>query len=214
MTEHDPNEENHNVEDSYESAADSYKETTPPLDEAKTEQDPRDAKIAELESANAQIKDQAIRALAEAENARKRAVKDREDAGKFAVSKFARDLLSVADNLRRALDAMPKDADETTKNLIAGIEATERELLGAFDRNGIQKIEPIGETFDPNAHEVMFEIPAPQGQPAGTILQVMEAGYLLNGRVIRPARVGVARDDGQGTANDQSRPGSKINLDA
>jgi molecular chaperone GrpE len=205
-------EDNTSSEENYDSAADGY-DTNGEIPLENLGPDPRDAKIAELEAANAQIKDQAMRALAEAENARKRAVKDREDASKFAVSGFARDLLSVADNLRRALDAMPKEADDTIKNLITGIEATEREMLGVFERNGLRKIEPLNQPFDPNQHEVMFEMPS-GGQPPGTILQILEPGYTLNGRVLRPARVGVARDEGQGSASEQSRPGGQINLDA
>lgn len=209
---HNPAPEDNNAfDENYESAADAYEESTIPLENLGT--DPKDAEIVRMKEEIAQIRDQAMRALAEAENTRRRAQKDREDASKFAISGFARDLLSVADNLRRALNAMPQEADETLKNLISGIEATEREMLGVFERNGIKKIEPLNQPFDPNLHEVMFEMPS-GGQPVGTILQVMEAGYMLNGRVIRPARVGVARDEGQGNANDQSRPGGQINLDA
>lgn len=165
------------------------------------------AVIGALQAELAQTKDQALRAVAEAENTRKRAAKDKEDASKFGISKMARDLLSVADNLRRALDAMPEDAD---KNMIKGIEATERELLSVFDRNGIKKIEPMHIPFDPNQHEVMFETPH-DGHPAGTVTQIMEPGYALNGRILRPARVGVAKDEGQGAGD---RPGGSVNLDA
>lgn len=166
------------------------------------------AVIGALQAELDQTKDQALRAVAEAENTRRRAKQDKEDASKFAVSKMARDLLSVADNLRRALDAMPEDADP---NMIKGIEATERELLNAFERHGIQKLEPLHVPFDPNMHEVMFETPS-QGHPPGTVTQIMEPGYMLNGRVLRPARVGVARDEGQGTGDD--RPGGQVDLDA
>lgn len=146
------------------------------------------------------MKDQAARALAEAENTRRRARKEREDAGKYAISGFAKDLLDVSDNLRRALDAIPEDMLESEprlKNLVDGIEATERTLLKSFDKNGIEKLEPLDEPFNPNFHEVMFEAPVP-GKAAGLVMQVVEPGYILNGRILRPARVGVTKDDGSG----------------
>jgi len=151
--------------------------------------------VAALQSEIAAMKDQMLRALAEAENTRRRAQKEREDAGKYAVTSFARDMLNVADNFRRALDAVPAEmraADDQVKNLLAGVEATEKELLSIFERHGIKKINPMGEIFDPNFHEVMFEADDPS-KPGGTITQVLDAGYVLNGRLLRPARVGVAK---------------------
>lgn len=165
-------------------------------------------KIAELEGQVATARDQAMRALAEAENTRKRAQKDREDASKYGISGFARDLLSVADNLRRALDSMPKDNEELS-GIVAGIEATERELLRAFEKNGVKAIDPEGEIFSPNYHEVMVEIPG-TGQPGGTIIQVMEKGYILHDRLLRPARVGVAKDEG----GEPPPQAGSVNLDA
>lgn len=163
-------------------------------------------------------KDQMMRALAEAENTRTRAKKDREDASKFAISGFAGDLLSVSDNLRRALDAVPEDlieADVRVKNLLDGIEATERELIRTFEKNGIEKVAPeAGQPFDANFHEVMFEAPG-TGQPAGAIIEVIETGYVLNGRLLRPARVGVAKDEGQEpTTPPSEEPGSQIDTEA
>jgi molecular chaperone GrpE len=158
------------------------------------------ARIEALQAELAQMKDQALRALADAENARKRAVKEREDAGKYAIASFAKDLVSVADNLRRALEAIPAEAmgtDPHLKNLNDGVEATERDLLKSFEKNGIKKLNPVGEIFNPNFHEVMFESPG-SGKPPGTIVQVIETGYMLNDRLLRPARVGVAKDEGQG----------------
>ena len=153
---------------------------------------------AELE----QVKDALMRALADADNTRKRAVKDRQDAGKFAVAGFARDMLDISDNLRRALDAIPAELIEEhpqVKNLQEGVEGTEKLLLATFEKNGIKRLDPAGQIFDPNFHEVMFEAPIP-GQPAGTIIEVLEVGYMLNERLLRPARVGVVKDDGQGGA--------------
>ena len=197
----------------------SFADDAVPLDGAEevTADNALESRIAELEAENAQLKDQALRALAEAENARRRAVKDREDAGKFAISSFVRDILPVADNLRRALDSIPADVVEAEPRLVnvtGGIEATERELLKGFEKNGLERLSPEGEVFDPNKHEVMLEMPS-GGQPAGTVLQVMEVGYSLNGRILRPARVGVAKDEGQGSASrDDSRPGSAVNTEA
>lgn len=157
------------------------------------------ARIKTLETELDATKDKMLRSVAEAENTKRRALKERDDAQKFSISSFAKDILPVADNLRRALDAMPEEAknNEQMANLIEGIEATERELLRAFERHGLKKLEPMDAIFDPNFHEVMFEAPMPL-KPAGTVIQVMETGYTLHERLIRPARVGVVKDDGQG----------------
>ncbi len=163
-------------------------------------------RITSLEEELASTKDHMMRAVAEAENGRKRALKEREDASKFAVSSFSRDLLSVADNLRRALDATPAELLEQhpqLKSLIDGIEATERELLRGFTKHGIQKTEPLGEIFDPNFHEVMFETPMPDKQ-SGVIIQVIEPGYTLSGRILRPARVGIVKSDNSNASPPES----------
>jgi molecular chaperone GrpE len=154
-------------------------------------------KIRTLQDELDKAKDHMLRVLAEAENTRKRAIRERDEAGKYAVAGFAREMLDVADNLRRGLEAVPADlaADPRAQALVQGIEATERALLKSFERNGIRKLEPLGEIFNPNFHEVMFETPA-GGKPAGTVIQVIEAGYMLGERLLRPARVGVAREDG------------------
>lgn len=173
-------------------------------------------KIATLENDLSKTKDALLRAVAEAENARKRAVKDREDASKFAVSRFSKDILSVADNLRRALDSVPADMLEQNpqiKNLTDGIDATERELLHAFEKHGIQKIEPLDTPFNPNFHEVMFEAPIPD-KPNGTVIQVIEPGYTLNGRILRPARVGVAKNENTAQANSSGDTGQTIDTEA
>lgn len=154
-----------------------------------------EARVAELEARLAEMNDKALRALAEADNTRKRMEKERQDTVKFAVSSFARDLLSVADNLGRALAAIPPEQrtqDGPLKTIFTGVEATERELLRVLENNGIKKIDPQGQLFDPNLHEVMFEIDAPDQKP-GTILQVMEPAYTIHDRLLRSARVGVAK---------------------
>tara|TARA_B100001989_G_scaffold249700_1_gene225485 strand:- start:1223 stop:1918 length:696 start_codon:yes stop_codon:yes gene_type:complete len=175
-------------------------------------------RIDELEKQLAMTKDQMIRAVAETENIRKRSQREKEDARKFALNSFARDLLNVADNLRRALDATTDgDMSDPTyiKNMVTGVEATERELLKIFQQNGIEKLEPIDQPFDPNFHEVMFEAPVTD-KPTGTIIQVIEPGYVLNGRILKPARVGVSRNDSPGqTASDgDASPGGTIDTEA
>jgi molecular chaperone GrpE len=152
-------------------------------------------RVAKLEAEVASLKDQLLRAMAETENTRRRAQRDREDASKYAVSSFAKDLVSVADNLRRALEAVPpegREKDEMLKSLAVGVEATERQLLGAFERAAIKKVDPTGEPFDPNFHQVMFEIEN-TGKPAGTVVQVLQPGYTIHGRLLREAMVGVAK---------------------
>ncbi len=158
-----------------------------------------EARIEQLEGELAQAKDQMLRALAEAENTRKRGLKDREEAGKYAIMKFARSLLDVADNFSRALEAVTpemKAENAQITPILEGIEATGRELEKSFENNGINKIIPKDdEVFNPNFHEVMFEVPG-TGKPPGTIMQVIETGYVIHDRLLRPARVGVAKDDG------------------
>ena len=151
--------------------------------------------LAASQAEAAALKDQLLRALAETENVRRRAQRDREEAGKYVITAFARELVGVADNLRRAITAIPPEAlanDEALKNLAAGVELTERQLLTAFERFQLRKIEPLGEKFDSNLHQAMFELPA-EGQPTGTVLQVLQPGYVLHDRLIRPAMVAVAK---------------------
>jgi len=153
-----------------------------------------EARVAQLEAELAGYKDRLLRALAEAENTRRRAQREREDASKYAITGFAKDLLSAADNLRRALDSLPESEarDERTRSLLAGVAATERELLSVFGRHGIRRIDPPGERFDHNFHQAIFEAERAD-QPAGTIVEVLQPGYVLNDRLLRPAMVGVAK---------------------
>jgi molecular chaperone GrpE len=174
-------------------------------DNAETEGDaldPSQAKaiIQALQAELETTKDQAVRAVAEAENTRRRAKKERDDMAKFAVTKFAKDMLDISDNLRRALEAVPADlleAEPRIKNVLDGVSVTEATLLKTFAKHGITKIEPMDEPFNPNFHEVMFEAPVP-GKAGGIVMQVLEPGYLLHDRLIRPARVGITKDDGTG----------------
>ncbi|HXR85490.1 MAG TPA: nucleotide exchange factor GrpE [Stellaceae bacterium] len=165
-------------------------------------QSPAEAAAAELvdrlnksEAELAETKDKLLRALAETENLRRRAQREREDASKYAAANFAKDMLDVADNFRRALASIDPASlqDERAKALIEGVAATERALLAAFERHGIKRIEPeIGERFDPNLHEAMFEVPG-TGKPGGSIVQVVQTGYRMHDRLLRPAMVGVAK---------------------
>ena len=149
----------------------------------------------DYEAEIAELNDKLLRTLAEGENLRRRAQREREETAKFAIAGFARDVLGVGDNLRRALETLPDGSlaeDDPMKPFIEGVELTERELLGILERHGVEKIDPAGRKFDHNLHEAMFEVPTTEAQP-GTVVQVVEPGYVLNGRLLRAARVGVAK---------------------
>jgi len=155
-----------------------------------------DAQIAELESQVNDLRDRLLRAVADAENTRKRAERDKQDASKYAMTSFARDVLSVGDNMRRAIDTLSDDdranAPEPVRNLIEGVEMTEREFLSVMERHGVKAINPHGEKFDPNLHQAMFEAPDPT-RPAGTVMEVVATGYVIGDRLLRPAMVGVSK---------------------
>jgi len=152
------------------------------------------AKLSSMETSLAQSNDQLLRSVAEMDNLRKRSIREREDASKYAVTSFAKDLLDVADTFARALQAIPPELrdDPKVSILVQGIEATEKSFLSCFSKNGIRKIDPLDEPFNPHFHEVMFESPV-AGKATGTIIQVIESGYVINDRLLRPARVGVAK---------------------
>jgi molecular chaperone GrpE len=144
----------------------------------------------------AELKDKLLRTLAEMENLRKRTAREAADARAYGVASFAGDMLGVADNMRRALDAvspqMRASAEPGVRALIDGVELTERELLKALERNGVRQFTPRGEKFDPNLHQAMFEVPNPS-VPAGSIVEVVQPGYMIGERVLRPAMVGVSK---------------------
>ncbi len=169
---------------------------------------PLDEQVKRAEAETADLKDRLLRALAETENVRRRAERERTDATKYGVTQFARDLLDVADNLRRAIDSLPEAQvrDDVTRNLLQGVAATERALLAAFERHGIKRIDPKGERFDHNFHQAIFEAEN-TGKPAGTVVEVLQPGYVLHDRLLRPAMVGVAKgepkpDRGNGSPDD------------
>ena len=152
-----------------------------------------DEQPTDLAAENAALREQVLRYAAEAENTKRRAEREANDARAYAITKFARDLLGVADNFSRALQHAPREAeDPAVKNLVLGLEMTERELLQAFERNGLKKVDPAqGSKFDPNLHQAMME-EAAAGVPGGAVVRVLQAGYELYGRIVRPALVVVA----------------------
>ena len=186
------------MSDNQESPAPAAPETA--ADAARLIREAAEARIAELEAALAAkeaefaaFRDGALRQLAEYKNQKERAERDAADRAKYAATSFARDLLSVADNLDRALGAVPKDAvDPALAALRAGVEMTGRELIGVLERHGVKRVDPAGQKFDPNLHQAMFEVPTAE-HPPGTVVQVMQPGYVLHDRLLRAAMVGVAK---------------------
>ncbi|MCJ2014236.1 nucleotide exchange factor GrpE [Methylobacterium sp. J-076] len=158
--------------------------------------DPVAEALALLTAERDELKDRTLRTLAEMENLRRRTEREVADARTYAVTNFARDVLNVADNLRRALESVPQEqraaAEGSLKSLIDGIELTERDLAKNLERHGVKPVEPQGQKFDPNRHQAMFEVPNPD-VPAGTVVQVVQTGYVIGDRVLRPALVGVAK---------------------
>ena len=150
-------------------------------------------RVKELESQLAESRQETLYARADIQNVRRRAEKEAADARAYAPTSFARDVLSVADNLARALSSIPAELreDDKFKGLVTGLEATGRELDSVFGRNGITRIDAMGELLDPNKHQAMMELPS--DQPAGTVVQEMQAGYMIKDRLLRPALVGVAK---------------------
>jgi molecular chaperone GrpE len=156
--------------------------------------------VTALKVENAALKEQILRYAAEAENTRRRAEREANDARAYAIQKFARDLLGVADNLSRAMKHVPESDDAAVKNFVLGVEMTEKELLGAFERNGLKRIDPVrGEKFDPHQHQAMAEVPGTD-VPGGGVVEVMQPGYELLGRLVRPAMVVVAPKGASGEA--------------
>lgn len=163
------------------------------------EPDAKDIEIAQLREEAASYKDRLLRTAADMENLRKRAEREKAEATLYAATNFARDLLSVADNMSRALAAMSEEAkdaaDEATRNLLTGIELTEKELLTVFQRYGIRRVDTVGHKFDPNLHQALFEVPTSE-HPPGTVTQEVQSGFAIGERCLRPAMVGVAKAEG------------------
>jgi molecular chaperone GrpE len=180
-----------------EDAADPNADPAPP--------DAAEDSMAVLAKQAAEFKDRWLRALAETENVRRRAEREVGDARLYGVSSFARDILAVADNMDRALQQLDTEirakSDARVKALLDGVELTERELHKALEKHGVKKLEPLGQKFDPNFHQAMFEVPDPS-VPPGTVAQVVQDGYTIGERVLRPALVGIAKGGPKGGAQD------------
>ena len=146
----------------------------------------------QLAAENADLKDRFVRLAADMENLRKRGERDVADARAFAISGFARDMLEVADNLRRAIEAVEQGGDNALDGLKQGVLVTESGMLSALERHGVRRIDPMGERFDPNFHQAMFEVPD-AGRPNNTVMEVVQSGYKIGERVLRPALVGVSK---------------------
>jgi molecular chaperone GrpE len=173
--------------------------------------DPETGSVEALAKEAAESRDKMLRTLAEMENLRKRTAREVADARTYGISGFARDVLDIADNLQRALDAVPAEAkaaaDPRLKALIEGVELTERSLLNALEKNGVKKFDPAGEKFDPNFQQAMYEVPDPS-VPAGTVVQVVQAGYTIGDRVLRPALVAVSKGGAKAGAANGNEPNS------
>jgi molecular chaperone GrpE len=174
------------------------------------------AQIAALHGEIAELKDRYLRAVADTENLRKRADREKQDAAQFAFSRFARDLLSVADNFERAVEAMKPEARASLSpealSVIEGIEATHRQLLSTFERFAIKKISAMGQKFNPNLHEAIAELPIPNQVP-GSIIAVAEAGYMIGDRLLRAAKVAIAAQMPQAAPSADTTPPSGNTID-
>jgi molecular chaperone GrpE len=160
-----------------------------------------DALLAE----NAEMRDRLLRTMADMENLRRRTEREKADMARYAISNFARDVLTVGDNLKRTIDHVPQEAaaeDPALKSFLEGVELTERELLNVLERHGVTRIEPLGARFDPNCHQAMYEVQKAD-VPEGTVVEVMQAGYVIGDRCLRPALVAVAKG---GTKPAKQRP--------
>ncbi|MDD7909782.1 MULTISPECIES: nucleotide exchange factor GrpE [Pseudovibrio] len=162
-----------------------------------------------LAAENAELKERALRLMAEMENLRRRTEKEVRDAKAYAVASFARDMLVVNDNLGRAIEALPEEArsngDSSLASLIEGVEMVERDMLNQLEKHGVKRISPEGDKFDPNFHQAMFEVPNPE-VPNGTVVQVVQAGYVIGDRVLRPAMVGVSKGGPKAATNPADKP--------
>ena len=182
-------------------------ETSDPTLETGTK--PQDATTEQLQAEKADLQDKLLRALAEAQNTRRRAQQDVERERKFGIERFAKDVLSVADNLGRALAALPEDADAidpALRNVILGVQATDRELQSVLERHGVKRIESLGKPFNAEFHQAMMEIEDPT-VPAGTVVQELAPGYLIAGRLLRAAMVTVSKGGPARAASNENKAG-------
>lgn len=165
------------------------------LESSNSEEDNDNEIISDLEQKVSDLKDQLMRTLADGENLRKRTLKDVEHSKKYSHISFVKDLVSSVDNLQRALEAVPEDKSslsEPIKNLIIGLEIVEKEITSTLEKHNVKQIDPLGEKFDYNFHQAMFEVPTNDDEP-GTVVQVSQKGYILHDRLVRPAMVGISK---------------------
>jgi molecular chaperone GrpE len=163
------------------------------------------AELTALVAENSDMRDRLLRTMADMENLRRRTEREKADISRYAVSNFARDVLTVGDNLRRTIEHVPAEAaaqDPALKSFLDGVELTERELLNVLERHGVTRIDPVGQRFDPNCHQAMYEVQSPD-VPEGTVVDVMQAGYVIGDRCLRPALVAVAKGGAKQTAPSQ-----------
>jgi molecular chaperone GrpE len=180
----------------------------PAYDESTATEQPRDELAAAMRE-SAELKDKVLRTLAEMENLRRRTEREVGDARTYGIASFARDVLGIADNMQRALDAARQELSGSTdpgvNTLLEGVELTERELLKALERNGVKRFDPQGEKFDPNLHQAMYEVPDPS-VPSGMVMQVIQPGYMIGERILRPALVAVSKGGAKPAPGGESQP--------
>ena len=184
----------------------------PPYDEDIAGEQPQaDDPLAAAMRESAELKDKVLRTLAEMENLRRRTEREVSDARSYGIASFARDVLSIADNMQRALDAARQElggsTDPGVKTLLEGVEITERELLKALEKNGVKRFDPQGEKFDPNVHQAMYEVPD-ESVPAGMVMQVIQPGYMIGERILRPALVAVSKGGAKPSSDSEKQPNS------
>ncbi len=193
--------------------SDQHQDDLPETEAAANGSEQADTEIAQLRVEIAELKDRTLRALAEVENTRRRAERDKKDASLYAVTAFARDMLQVADNFARAVQACPADVREQAapqlKAVIEGVEVTDRQLMATLERHGIRQIDTSSGKFDPNLHQAIAEVPG-RGKPAGSIVDVVQIGYQIGDRLLRPAMVTVARHEGSAERD----TGTKLDTEA
>jgi molecular chaperone GrpE len=164
------------------------------------------AELTALVAENSDMRDRLLRTMADMENLRRRTEREKADTARYAISNFARDVLTVGDNLRRTIEHVPTEAasqDPALRSFLDGVELTERELLNVLERHGVTRIDPVGQRFDPNCHQAMYEVQNPD-VPEGTVVDVMQAGYVIGDRCLRPALVAVAKGGARQTPPDKS----------
>jgi molecular chaperone GrpE len=183
----------------------------PPYDDNAAEQAPPDTPLAAAGREIADLRDKILRTLAEMENLRRRTEREVADARVYGIASFARDVLGIADNMQRALDAAQQELSGSTdpgvKTLLEGVELTERELLKALEKNGVKRFDPQGEKFDPNLHQAMYEVPD-ASVPSGMVMQVIQPGYMIGERMLRPALVAVSKGGAKPAPANENQPGS------